>query len=86
MTGNTEEKFCYFKQLGLAVCFTAFLEVFNPLVTNWRTFEIFIILNTLHKRLQVAGLAKTFNIIHYNTSVYQVFYGWLNFAKWKGII
>jgi hypothetical protein len=34
MTGNAKEKFCYFKQLGMAVCITALLKVFNPLVIN----------------------------------------------------
>jgi hypothetical protein len=42
----------------MAVCITALLKVFNPLVINWHTFKIFIILNTLHKSLQVQNWSK----------------------------
>jgi hypothetical protein len=34
MTGNAKEKFCYLKQLGMAVRVTALPKVFSPLVTN----------------------------------------------------
>jgi hypothetical protein len=45
----------------MGVYVTALLKVFNPLVTNRRTFETVIVLNTLHKCLQVKELVKTRN-------------------------
>jgi hypothetical protein len=75
MSGNAKEELCYFKQLRMAVCITALLNVFNPLVSNWCTFEI---------SQFWTFCMKVFRPEHF--MVPQVFDGWLTITKWKGII
>jgi hypothetical protein len=58
MTGNAKEKSCYFQQLEMAVYVTDVLKVFNPLVANLRTPEIFIVLNTSHKIFRLQKWSK----------------------------